>query len=348
MIAAYLTDTIGLVSPPVLDQWGEVAAPVPGEPAETVVDVQARVTWSTRLARSVSGEIVECPGYVCLCEAVSLGNTLYSKNSDSPRDYFLSTMGENSPTHQEMDMPAKVIYGTKAVQEALRGARSVNRIYVARESRAHGIDALLDQARAQGVPFDFVPQAKLNDLCDTREHQGIAATMSPIEYHSLDTWLRDCPTKSLVVVLDQIQHPKNLGMILRAALGAGCGAAIAPNRGGALVDDSVLRASAGAALNLPLLPCNNVGQALRDLKEAGFWVYGLDASAEQSVFDTRWADRTALVLGNETTGIRPGVTKACDVMVGIPLANELDSLNVAVAAGISLFSAAQSLSLLAR
>lgn len=243
-------------------------------------------------------------------------------------------------------MSDHIIYGAKAVQEALRGERRVNRIYVARESRAHGLDALLDQAKALGVPFDFAPQAKLNELADTREHQGIVATISPIEYGSLDQWLQACPRKTLAVALDQVQHPRNLGMLIRAALGAGCDAIILPNRGGALVDAQVLRASAGAALHVPLLPCNNLAQGIRKLKDAGFWAFALDAEGERSVFEVSWPDRVALVLGNETSGIRHGVLKACDMRVNIPLARGLESLNVAVAAGVALFQAGKALGLL--
>ena len=109
------------------------------------------------------------------------------------------------------------------------------------------------------------------------------------------------------------------------------------SRGGALLDDDVVRASAGTLFHIPIVLCGNLAQTLRTLKKAGFWVYTLDVSGGESVFSVKWADRCALVMGNETEGLRPGVKKETDLSVTIPLANGLDSLNVAVAAGIALF-----------
>ncbi len=157
-------------------------------------------------------------------------------------------------------MAAKVIHGVNAVREALRAGRCVNRVYLARESRAHGVDALVDEAKTLRVPFDFVPQAKLNDLTGTREHQGVAATISPLAYASLDECLERCPPKALLLALDQVQHPRNFGMLLRTAFGAGVAAVLAPERGGALLDDDVVRASAGAAFHVPVVPCPNLSQ----------------------------------------------------------------------------------------
>ena len=237
-------------------------------------------------------------------------------------------------------MSDKHIHGVKAVSEALREPGRVNRVYVAKESRAHGADALATAAKAASVPFDYVPQAKLNELAGTMEHQGVVAVISPVAYAPFESILESCPLKAIVLVLDQVQHPRNLGMLIRTAACAGVHAVVLPERGGALIDDDVLRASAGAVFHVPVATCGNVAQALRDLRDAGFWSYGLDASGEQSVFATNWADRCAIVVGNETKGMRPGVQKACDVMVRIPLAKGMDSLNVSVAAGVTLYQVA--------
>ncbi|HRI88472.1 MAG TPA: 23S rRNA (guanosine(2251)-2'-O)-methyltransferase RlmB [Candidatus Hydrogenedentes bacterium] len=237
-------------------------------------------------------------------------------------------------------MSAKHIYGVKAVSEALRDSGRVSRLYIAKESRAHGVDALVTSAKQAGVAFDFVPQAKLNELAETMDHQGVVASVSPVAYADLDTIIADAPPKAIVLVLDQVQHPKNLGMLLRTAACAGVFAVVTPTRGGALLDEEVLRASAGAVFHVPVALCNNVSQTLRNLRERGFWSYALDGTGEQSVFETNWGDRCAIVMGNETSGIRPGVLKACDASIRIPLAKGMESLNVAVAAGIALYQAA--------
>jgi len=126
-------------------------------------------------------------------------------------------------------------------------------------------------------------------------------------------------------------------MLFRTALGAGVSAVLIPARGGALLDPDVARASAGAVFQVTTVKCGNLAQALRTCRRAGFWLYGLDAKGERNVFDTSWPDRIVLVLGNETQGLRPGIKKACDSLVRIPLDGNLDSLNVAVAGGIALF-----------
>ena len=237
-------------------------------------------------------------------------------------------------------MAGKSIYGLNAVREALRSGRRVNRVYFARESRAHGCKVLTEEARAAGVPFDFVPQAKVNEIAGTQEHQGVAATVSPVEYAVLETFLAECPDRATLLVLDQVQHPKNLGLLIRTAFGAGAAGVLLPARGGALLDESIVRASAGTVLHLPVVACKNLAQALRSLRDAGFWIYALEASGAHNAFTMDWPERCALVVGNESTGLRPGVRKECDAGVGIPLENGLDSLNVAVAAGIALFQVA--------
>ncbi len=234
-------------------------------------------------------------------------------------------------------MKENTICGSNAVDEALHAGRRVNRIYIAKESSPKKLQRIIDRARALKVPFDFVPQAKLNEMSGSREHQGIVAKVSPLDYMELDEWLTQCPPRATLLVLDQIQHQGNLGMLIRTAVGAGAQGILMGSRGGALLDDTVVRASAGTVFKIPVIHCPNIAQAVRRLKDENFWVYGLDAQADQTVFQLEWPERSAIVLGNETSGLRPGVRKICDELLSIPLANGLDSLNVAVAASVTLF-----------
>lgn len=237
-------------------------------------------------------------------------------------------------------MAGQVIHGANAVAEALRAGGRVNRLYLARDSKVRAAQQLVELAREDGVPYDFVPVARLNELAGTPEHQGVVAQVSPVTYADLEGWLSACPPRALVLALDQVQHPRNLGMLIRTAVGAGAAGVLLSSRGGALLDDTVVRASAGAVFHIPMMHCKNMPSALRALQEAGFWSYGLDAAGADDVFGIAWPDRCALVLGNETHGLRPTVRKACDALARIPLAGGLDSLNVAVAAGIALFQVA--------
>lgn len=237
-------------------------------------------------------------------------------------------------------MSGQIIHGLNAVSEALKSPDSINRIYFAKESRARGVKALADRAKAAGVRFDFVPQAKLNELAGTREHQGLVAAISPVAYTPLDDVLEKCGEEALLLVTDRVQHARNLGMLIRSALAAGADGLLLASRESALLDETVLRASAGAALRLPVVKIGNVASTLRMLKERGFWIYGLSAEASQTVFEVDWPKRVALVVGNESEGLRPGVQKNCDVFAGIPLHNDVESLNVAVSAAIALFQVA--------
>lgn len=236
-------------------------------------------------------------------------------------------------------MAGETIHGVNAVREALQQPDSINRILVAKESRAPACKALIDLAKSHKVAIDFVPQAKLNTLTGTREHQGIMAQISPLEYATLDSVIAGCGDEATILVLDRVQHPKNLGMIIRSAVGAGVSGIVLASRGGALLDDAVVRASAGTVLRVPIATCPNLSLALRQLRSADFWIYGLDAGGTCDAFTMPWPQRVVLVAGNESEGMRPGVRKGCDEIVSIPLDNGLDSLNVAVATSIVLFQA---------
>lgn len=237
-------------------------------------------------------------------------------------------------------MEPRLIYGVNAVREALASEHPIDRLYVASDSRVRGGRELLDTAKQRDIPIERVPLAKLNGLTETHGHQGVAARVSPVAFNRLNEAIASCGESALVLVLDQIQHPRNLGLMIRSAAGAGADAVVLPSRGGALIDDTVIRASAGTVFRMPVVLVKNLGQALRTLKDHDFWVYGLDLAGEQAIFDTDWAPRTVLVVGNETKGLRPGTRKGCDATVTIPLAKGLDSLNAAVAAGIGLFQVA--------
>jgi 23S rRNA (guanosine2251-2'-O)-methyltransferase len=148
-------------------------------------------------------------------------------------------------------LAGKIIYGIRAVQEALASGAVVNRLYFAKESRARGYKKLLEAAKQSSVPIDFVPQAKLNDLANTREHQGIAAALSPVEYASFEDCLAACGPTATLLLLDQVQHARNVGLMIRSAVGAGAAGLLLSTRSSALLDDTVVRASAGAVFPNP-------------------------------------------------------------------------------------------------
>src|SRR5258706_190999 len=236
----------------------------------------------------------------------------------------------------------EVIFGYNAVSEALRSGHPINRIYFSVSSKRPFIAELKALAQENKVRFDFVELAKLNVLANTGEHQDVVAVTSPVEYADLDTFLETNKGVNplTVVILDQLQHAGNVGIIVRTAVAAGASAVMLSARGGSLINDQVFRASAGAIFHIPIIKSNSLQQDLQRLKDADFWIYGLEAGAENNVFTERWARRCAIVIGNEHAGSRPVNRKLFDIHVRIPMANDFDSLNAAVAAGIVLFQIA--------
>ena len=229
--------------------------------------------------------------------------------------------------------------GRRAVIEALAAGHPVNRIYFARQAGGPDIERIKKLARQRQVRFDFVDVGKLGSLAGTREHQDVVARLSPVRYARFEELLERAEKVELmaVVALDQIQFPRNVGMILRTAAGAGVGGVLLTARSGRLISNEVVRASSGAVFRLPIVASSHFQRDLETLKEHGFWVYGLDSGGEDELFAVEWAAKRVLVAGNETKGLSRLVRKRVDARVRIPLAGEMDSLNVAVATGIALF-----------
>ncbi len=235
-----------------------------------------------------------------------------------------------------------VIFGYNAVAEALRAGHPINRIYFAATSKRPYIAELKALAQESKVRYDFVEIAKLAMLAQTGEHQDVVAITSPVAYTDLGDFLEaNAGVNPLtVVVLDQVQHAGNVGIIIRTAVGAGASAVMLSGRGGSLINDQVFRASAGAVFHIPIIKSGSLTQDLKRLTEHDFWIYGLEAGGERSVFTEKWARRSAVVIGNEHQGARGVTRKAFDLSVRIPMAGSFDSLNAAVAAGIVLFQIA--------
>jgi 23S rRNA (guanosine2251-2'-O)-methyltransferase len=207
------------------------------------------------------------------------------------------------------------IYGRRPVAEAERGRRRVRRVW-----------------RAPDTPAE-----ELEGLCGSPDHQGVVAEVDPYPYADPSSLLE--AEDALVVVLDQVQDPHNLGAVCRAAEVAGAAGVVIPERRAASVTPAACKASAGAVEHLPVARVRNVADWLADAKEAGAWVYGASAEADRAYTDVDWTGRAALVLGSEGSGLRPRVADTCDELVSIPVAGRVESLNASVAAAVILFEA---------
>jgi len=225
-----------------------------------------------------------------------------------------------------------IVYGRNAVREALRGSREVGRLWctaaVLREPWIAG---------ERGAEPRVSAAEAIRELCGSDAHQGICAEVSPYRYATADTLL--ARPQALIVALDQVQDPQNLGAICRSAECAGADGVVIPERRAAEVTAAVCKASAGAVEHLPVARVRNLADFLTDAKALGAWCYGADGSAQASYVDLDYRGATVLVLGSEGRGLRPRVAACCDALVSIPIVGRIESLSVSAAAAVLLYAA---------
>ncbi len=240
------------------------------------------------------------------------------------------------------------LVGRNPVREALEQVETrVEKVLLQEGASGPAIEAIRRAARAHGIPVQMVPKARLDRLAAGAVHQGVVAFVAPVRYRTLEELLEEvAPSPEavqerlpLLVALDQIEDPHNYGAILRTAAAAGVAGVLVPRHHMAPLNAAALKASAGAALRVPIARVTNLSRALEKLKAYGFWIAGASPSGEVSVWEMDWRRPLLLVLGNEGRGLRPRVAQACDLLVSIPLRGPVESLNVSVAAGILLFAA---------
>jgi 23S rRNA (guanosine2251-2'-O)-methyltransferase len=183
------------------------------------------------------------------------------------------------------------------------------------------------------VPVRFEDRQQVDRLAGTREHQGVAALAAAKPVAELEDLLRAKTGNGLLVLLDGIEDPHNLGAIVRTALAAGANGVVIPERRAAGLTDTVERASAGALAHLPVARVKNLVRAMEEMKETGYWLVGLDERAEKNYTEIDWKGSIGIVMGGEGEGLHELTRKRCDFLVSIPTAGPVRSLNVSVAAG---------------
>ena len=237
-------------------------------------------------------------------------------------------------------MKNELIYGINPVKEALLGKRRAFELFVARGGQDKRLERITSLAQERGVPIRQREKADLLRLCGTEHHQGVALVMEPFPYGELEDHLEGWQSltgNGLILVLDGIQDPHNLGALVRSAACAGALGVIIPKDRAAGVTATVEKSSAGAVETIPVIQVTNLAQTIDSLKDAGFWSYGLAGDASATIYSQKLAGKVALVVGGEGEGIRQLVRKKCDVLVSIPLRGGVSSLNASVAGGIAMF-----------
>ena len=233
--------------------------------------------------------------------------------------------------------------GIHAIREALEAGRALERIVVAKGRQDTRIEEIVQLARKQNVPLRFEERSQLDRLADSRDHQGVVALTASRPAATLEDILARANSgsgqKGLIVLLDGVEDPHNLGAIIRTALAAGAHGVVIPERRAAGLTDTVARSSAGALAHLPVAKVTNLARTMEELKEAGYWLVGLDERADKSYTDVDYTSPVAIVMGGEGKGLHDLVRKRCDFVVSLPTAGPVKSLNVSVAAGVVLFEA---------
>lgn len=232
----------------------------------------------------------------------------------------------------------EIIYGMNSVRDLLRQGTDVCRkIIIASGRSGSSLNEIIETARIKKVPLQFSDRKYLDKLTGITEHQGIAAYCSPFVYSDLNQIIENRNTSfhyDLILVLDSIMDPQNLGAMIRTAFCLGANGIVIPENRAAQITASVHKASAGSVRQIPVARVANLAQTLDDLKGKGFWVFGADTHGGRDIREMDFNCSVVLVMGGEAKGIRPLLKKKCDFLITIPLAADFDSFNVSVAAGI--------------
>lgn len=239
-------------------------------------------------------------------------------------------------------MNDEIICGINPVKEALRGVRKIFELFIADGAADQRIAKLAELASAKNIPIRRRSKVDITRLTGTDHHQGVSLRLEAFSYTDLDDLLSRWQEEGgdvMVVVLDGIQDPHNLGALIRSAASAGVLGVIIPKDRAAGVTATAEKVAAGAAETVPIAQVTNIAMTLEQLKEYGFWIYGADEKSSQSLYRQKLTGNIALVIGGEGEGIRPLVRKKCDLLFSIPLAGGVGSLNASVAGGIAMFEA---------
>lgn len=229
------------------------------------------------------------------------------------------------------------IYGKRPVEEALQDEpERIEKIYVRNSTHDSQFKNIFTLSSENRIPVSHVPGSKLFELVGSVNDQGIVALMSAISYREFGEWIDEVDTQQYpgILILDGIQDPHNLGAILRTAAAAGIHAVLVPKHGQAPVNATVFKTSAGTAGKIPIVRMGNTNQTIMKLKDAGFWIAGLDTEGNQPLWKLEVDRPLAFVMGSEGSGISQKTLEHCDYKLTIPMENSVESLNASVSAAL--------------
>lgn len=255
-----------------------------------------------------------------------------------------TTPGERAVQSLEpAQLPEDILIGRNAVTEALKNTRRVNRLLVAEgagiKDGGGSLGEIIALAREKKVKFETVPRGIIEGIASGHRHQGVIAYVAPVEYVDLDKVVNEAAAKEapLLILLDGIEDPHNLGAILRTADAVGADGVLLPRHHSVPLNATVARTSAGAIECVPVARIGNIAQTLKELKKRGFWVYGADMDGDCDYDKANFTGPVVLIIGSEGQGMARLTRENCDTIVSLPMVGKINSLNASVAGAILMY-----------
>ena len=236
------------------------------------------------------------------------------------------------------------IEGRNPVIEALMSNENIEKIYIQKRNIQGSAQKIINLARKKKIQVSEVDKSKLNSMSSTEAHQGVIATISPIEYVSVDDILKSAEEKGeqpFIIILDEIEDPHNLGSVIRSANAFGAHGVIIPKHRSASVTATAVKTSAGACFHTPVAKVTNLVNTMKELKKQGVWITGADMGGEKDIYSADLSGPVAIVIGNEGSGMSRLVREECDFIVNIPMVGEIESLNASVSSSIFMYKVSE-------
>lgn len=230
--------------------------------------------------------------------------------------------------------------GKHPILEAMKAGRSLNKIFLSNQAQRHLVQPIMEEAKARGIVVQQVDKRKLDQLVPDMTHQGVVAQAAAVAYAEVDDLLALAAERGeppLIILLDEVEDPHNLGSVLRTADCTGVHGVIVPKRRSAGLTAVVAKTSAGAVEYVRVARVANLVQTMEKLKAAGLWIAGADAGAKDGFYETNLTGPLAIVIGNEGQGLSRLVRERCDFILSLPMVGQINSLNASVAAGVILY-----------
>lgn len=234
------------------------------------------------------------------------------------------------------------VEGRNAVIELLNSNRDINKIFIQNGEKHGSINKIISMAKEKKIIINKVDKIKMDNISETKKHQGVIAIVAPYNYSTIDDIINYAKNKNeepFILILDGIEDVHNLGSIIRTAETAGVHGIIIPKRRAASVNATVAKTSAGAIEYMKIARVNNLNDTIKKLKEEGLWIIGTEMNAKTKYYNQDLKGPIAIVIGNEGTGISSLVKKNCDILINIPMKGKINSLNASVSTGIILYEA---------